>query len=117
MPELWEMAKLIRSKNAGPWQLTIDIMFDTREKFDLVAKSPLGKRETYAKIYRIDEDLITLFLHEASMAIKVTFPRSTSAGAVNETDVFGGQFHSPLVKYQIEDQASSTDASKKAGKS
>jgi hypothetical protein len=117
MPELWEIAKLIRSKNAGPWQLTIDIMFDTREKFELVAKSPLGKRETYAEIYRIDKDLITLFLHEASLAIKVTFPRSTSAGAVNETDVFGGQFHSPLVKYHIEDQVASAGTSKKVGQS
>ena len=115
MAELWEMAKLIRSKNAGPWQLTIDIMFDTREKFELVAKSPLGKRETYAKIYRIDADLITLFLHEASLAIKVTFPRPTSAGAMNETDVFGGQFHSPLVKYSIMDQITNPDAPKKAG--
>ena len=31
--KLWELAGLIRSKNAGPFQLTFDIMFDSEEKY------------------------------------------------------------------------------------
>jgi hypothetical protein len=39
MAELWEYTKLIRSKNAGPFELTFDIMFKERSGYDLALKS------------------------------------------------------------------------------
>ena len=39
MRELWQFTKLIRSKNAGPFELTFDIMFKDRESYERVLKS------------------------------------------------------------------------------
>jgi len=34
MPKLWQRAKLIRSKNSGPFELTFDIIFKTRADYE-----------------------------------------------------------------------------------
>lgn len=102
MAELWEVAKLIRSKNAGPWELTIDIMFDDRSVYDAVAASELASAATYASLYHVPEHVVRVYPHPAALAIKITMPRPTPAGAVAETDVFGGQFHSPLVRWVVD---------------
>lgn len=100
--KLWEVAKLIRSKNAGPFELTIDIMFDDDASFRRVAASRLGRTDFYARLYRIEESAIQLFLHEDARAIKVSFPRPVPSGDLMDSDVFGGQFHAPLVMEEID---------------
>jgi len=102
MTELWEIAKLIRSKNASPWELTIDIMFDNQHDYDRVAGSRLADPATYARIYRLDVSQVRLFRCPMALALKVSIPRPAPAGGVCETDVFGGQFHSPLVHLDID---------------
>ncbi len=109
--ELWEISKLIRSKNAGPWDLTIDLMFDSRSSYDLVVRSPLSSAATYSDLYKVDEDRVRVFQHPAALAIKVSIPRPTPAGALAETDVFGGQFHSPLVRFEIPTETGPAGAS------
>lgn len=105
MAELWEITKLIRSKNASPWELTIDLMFDDQGNYERAASSFLAERTTYARIYRVDESQIQVFLHPAALALKVSMPRPSPAGGLDETDVFGGQFHSPLVHLDIDNPA------------
>lgn len=102
MAELWETAKLIRSKNASPWELTIDIMFDNSADYDRAANSFLASAATYAHIYHLDVSHIRVFLHPMALALKVSMPRPAPAGGLHETDVFGGQFHSPLVHLDID---------------
>jgi Domain of unknown function (DUF4387) len=104
MTELWEVAKLIRSKNAGPWELTIDIMFGDQADYDWVAASNIAEPETYARIYHLPASDIRVFKHEMALALKVSLPRPTPAGGLQETDVFGGQFGSPLVHLTIESE-------------
>jgi hypothetical protein len=103
MAELWETAKLIRSKNASPWELTIDIMFDDQASYDRAADSFLAHKATYAQLYHLDVSQIRVFRHPMALALKVSMPRPAPAGGLNETDVFGGQFHSPLVHLDIDD--------------
>ncbi|MCA1647990.1 MAG: DUF4387 domain-containing protein, partial [Chloroflexi bacterium] len=52
MAQLWELAKLIRSKNAGPFELTFDVLFDSRENFDRVRRSGILSAERFAQEYR-----------------------------------------------------------------
>lgn len=104
MTELWQVARLIRSKNAGPFKLTFDIIFKDRESFDLVRGTPAVSAATFAGAYGVPEDQIEVFEHERVMAIKVSIPRPFSSGAVDDTDVFGGQFHGPLVRLPLNDR-------------
>jgi hypothetical protein len=41
-------------------------------------------------------------VHEAALAIKISIPRPVFSGDPEDTDVFGGQFHSPLVRLPVD---------------
>jgi hypothetical protein len=101
MTQLHELARLIRSKNAGPFELTIDVMFESREAYDRVLASNMLSTERMAAIYNVDPVLVQRFEAEVALAIKISLPRPMSSGSVRDTDIFGGQFHSPIVRLEI----------------
>jgi hypothetical protein len=105
LPELWEIAKLIRSKNASPWELTFDIMFDDVAGYETCRQTQLASPAFYARLYNVPEDAVRVFECPTALAIKATIPRPQSAGAPSDTDVFGGQFHSPFVRFAVPDGA------------
>ncbi len=101
MSELWEVAKLIRSKNAGPWELTFDIMFESPEMYERCRRSALATAAFYSNAYHLEESQVRVYECPDALAIKATIPRAHSAGAPADTDIFGGQFHSPIVRFVV----------------
>jgi hypothetical protein len=101
MAELWEYTKLIRSKNAGPFELTFDIMFKERSGYDFVLQSGRLSARSVANLYRLDESEVRFFAIEQILALKLSIPRKIFSGDVADTDVYGGQFHGPLVRMRI----------------
>ena len=101
MTPLWQLAKLIRSKNAGPFILTFDILFESRKAYQRVVQSGVISPELFARLYGSDPDAIRLFHHEAALAIKASVPRRCSAGDPLDSDIFGGQQHAPLVDIEV----------------
>ncbi len=99
--KLWEHARLIRSKNAGPWELTIDVICDNEQDFEAIRASGIMSADYLAKIYRLDPGQVRTFEHQAALALKASFVRPQPAGDITDTDVFGGQFHSPLVELDV----------------
>lgn len=102
MAELWELAKLIRSKNAGPFELTFDILFANRDNFERVRASRVLMPQRFAEMYHVPEEEVRFFVHEGAMAFKISIPRPAFSGDPEDTDVFGGQFHSPLVRLEVD---------------
>ena len=51
MATLGELAKLVRSKNAGPFWLTIDIMFDDAEAYRRARDAEIVNRAAIARLY------------------------------------------------------------------
>jgi hypothetical protein len=102
MRELWQFTKLIRSKNAGPFELTFDIMFKDKDSFRKVIDSGKLSAELIAQLYKVDLKQVRFFVIEQLLTIKISIPRPIFSGDVNDTDVYGGQFHGPLVKLQVE---------------
>lgn len=100
--KLGEMAKLIRSKNAGPFTLTIDIIFENKEAYQMVKKSRNFNAKMIADLYQLDEEEIRLYSLDLVNAIKISFDRQITSGDLGDTDVFGGQQHGPLVHLEIE---------------
>jgi hypothetical protein len=96
-----DLAKLVRSKNAGPFWLTFDVMFETRDGYERVRDAAVLTRDRIAKIYGISENAIIVVNHEAAMAIKISFPRPQSSGSAYDPDVFGGQQYAPLLELQV----------------
>ena len=105
MRELWQFTKLIRSKNAGPFELTFDIMFKTRDNFNDVLKSEALTPNLIAQLYRVDVKQVKFFVVEQLLAIKISIPRRVFSGDVRDTDIYGGQFHSPLVRLAVKNRA------------
>jgi uncharacterized protein DUF4387 len=102
MKELWEFTKLIRSKNAGPFELTFDIMFKDADGFDHVMKSGKLSREAIAKLYKIELGQVQFFVIKQLLTVKISIPRRIFSGDMRDTDVYGGQFHGPLVRMPVE---------------
>ena len=102
MTELWEYTKLIRSKNAGPFELTFDIMFKERSGYDLLLKSGKLSARSVAALYGLQEDEVRFFAIEQILAFKISIPRKIFSGDVQDTDLYGGQFHGPLVRLRID---------------
>jgi len=51
---LRDVVEVIRSKNAGPFWLTIDVLFSDPEHFDRGLASDLTNRSALADIYGVD---------------------------------------------------------------
>jgi hypothetical protein len=105
MPEtrsLSELAKVIRSKNAGPWEITFDVMFPTREAYELVRDSGVLTRQLIADLYSTSlADVKTCMFFDPALAFKATILRTGSQGSVGERDTFGAQQHAPLLSVAI----------------
>lgn len=101
MAELGSLAKLIRSKNAGPFNLTFDIMFEDDETYRRVVKSGVLNRSLISSLYNISENAILFFEHDLARAIKISIPRPHIQGQVEDGDTMGGQQFAPLVKLEI----------------
>jgi hypothetical protein len=104
MARLGDLASVIRSKNAGPFQVTIDIMFATAEDYRRVLHSRAFTVAEVAKRYRIAESDVAVIPFERVHAIKITIPRrwsSRGSGSAGDRDVYGAQQHGPLVDLEI----------------
>jgi len=102
MAKLAELAKLIRSKNAGPFELTIDIMFGDKGTYERVKRSGRVNRDVVAKTYRIAPDDVRFFFADKALAIKASIPRPVFQGDVGDSDGHGGQQYAPLMDIEIE---------------
>jgi len=99
--KLWQVAKLIRSKNSGPFELTFDVIFKDHATYEKVRDAKIINALWFAKIYRLSPEKVAVIEYDAASAIKVTIPRPVISGDVADTDVFGGQQYGPLVDLEV----------------
>jgi hypothetical protein len=101
MTRLRDVTTLIRSKNAGPFLLTIDIIFDGKDSYDRVVAAELLTREKFSAMYGVPFDDVEVFLCPEVVAVKATFPRLVPSGDVFDTDVYGAQQIGPLLDIEV----------------
>jgi hypothetical protein len=99
---LGELATLVRSKNAGPFWLTLDIFLPDPETYGRVSTSPAADPRTIGELYRVDPDKIEVFLLADLRAIKISFPRPVVQGSLRDRDMHAGQQYVPLLSIEIE---------------
>jgi hypothetical protein len=100
--QLYDCARVIRSKNAGPFTLTIDLMFEDVDKFEKVLTSQAFTPGEIATLYGVDESKVAIHAFRNVLAIKVSLPRpGSSSGAPGDRDVYGSQQHFPLASIEI----------------
>jgi hypothetical protein len=101
MPLIKDVAKVCKSKNAGPFELTIDVVFDTAETFQRVKATGVLCPALYARLYGVMEEQVLFTPYDAAFAFKATLPRLVPAGDFGDTDIYGCQQHAPLLDVDL----------------
>ena len=97
-----DLAKTIRSKNAGTDKITFDIIFREKENYELVKNSGVINKKLIGQLYGIEEKEICDFVeYDPAYAIKFTIYRKKPSGSAGETDIFGCQQYPPLLDIEI----------------
>jgi hypothetical protein len=102
MATLGETASLIRSKNAGPFFLTFDIMFGDAASYQRACRSRALTRDSIARLYEVPEASVEVFHYAPAHAIKITMPRKTPSCDLGDSDGHGGQQFAPLVDLTLD---------------
>jgi hypothetical protein len=101
MSALGTLARLIRSKNAGPFVLTFDIMFDDEATYRRVRDSGEVTGERIAALYGLPVEEVHFFVCDSALALKASIPRPVTQGDVGDSDGHGGQQYAPLMQIEI----------------
>ena len=102
MATLSELTRVLRSKNAGPFLITIDLMFVDQQSYKRVFDSGRLTDTLVASLYRVERSEVHIIPFPELNTIKVTLPRwGASSGAPGDRDVYGAQFHAPLLKLEV----------------
>lgn len=96
-----DVAKICKSKNAGPFELTIDVVFDNAATFDRVKATGVLCPALFARLYNVPEQHVLFTPYDAAFAFKATLPRLVPAGDFGDTDVYGCQQHAPLLDVDL----------------
>jgi hypothetical protein len=101
MASLKDIAKACKSKNAGPFHITFDIMFDDPVLFEKVRASGVLTAQRIAALYQVDVEQVRFTEYAPALAWKATLPRRLVSGAIGDTDIYGAQQHAPLLDIEV----------------
>jgi hypothetical protein len=96
-----DIARVCKSKNAGPFELTIDVVFDDPALYQRVKESGALNAELFARLYNVSANQVLLTPYDAASAFKATLPRLVPSGDIGDTDVYGCQQHAPLLDVDL----------------
>lgn len=100
MAALKDLARIVRSKNAGPTQLTLDVFFQDDAAYALASDSAALQPEAVAQLYGVGAGQVQRHLLPHLSAIKFSLPRRC-AGDPGDGDLYGAQQHAPLLELQL----------------
>ena len=104
MTTLAEIAKTIRSKNAGVDKITFDVIFPDGAAYERVRRSGVLSREAVCRLFAIAPERISDHVEfDPALAIKFTIYRLTPSGSPGDADVFGAQQYGPLLAIEVPD--------------
>lgn len=98
-----DLARFITSKNAGPFLVTIDIVFPDDASYARVRDAGIITAERVATAYRRDTvDIVGIHEFKPARAIKITMRREAPAGSPGDHDVYGAQQHVPVMTMPVD---------------
>ncbi|MES0880800.1 DUF4387 domain-containing protein [Roseibium sp. SCP14] len=104
MTRLVDLAKIIRSKNAGVDKITFDVIFRSETEYRHVCNTGALTRKTVADLFNLSDDRITDFVtYDPAFAIKFSISRERPSGSAGDPDIFGAQQYAPLMSIEVPD--------------
>jgi Domain of unknown function (DUF4387) len=102
---LGELADQVRSKNAGPFWITLDVFFRNARDYEFVTGSGILLPQAIGRLYQVDPGCVKYFELPALDAVKISFPRPVTAGSFEDRDLHAGQQHVPLAAQPLPDSS------------
>ncbi len=101
--KLVDLAKVIRTKNSGPFILTIDLIFKEKEIYEKLKRRNFFSKSWWANLYGISiDDVISVVYFDPVGAVKANIRRKIPSGSPGDSDVYGAQQHAPLLEVDID---------------
>ncbi|GAO53286.1 DUF4387 domain-containing protein [Novosphingobium sp. MD-1] len=97
-----EVCRLVRSKNAGPYWVTVDFFFKDAESYARYARSPALGGDTFARLFGADPALVKYFPVDSLHVLKVSYPRTSPQGGEVERDMHCGQQYVRLLDIELD---------------
>jgi hypothetical protein len=101
MPRVSEVCRQVRSKNAGPFWITLDLFFRDRESFDRHVDAPPLQPAAIASLFDVDATLVKRFVIPDLLVLKVSYPRRQPQGGALERDMHGGQQYVRVLDVEV----------------
>jgi len=99
--QLQDFAEVVRSKNAGPRRVTLDVIFRNDADYQRAAQSEALTAEKIAPLYGVAPNMVTVINYPLGRAIKIVVARRIMSGDPGDRDVYGAQQHTPLLGLEI----------------
>jgi hypothetical protein len=97
MPDtLHDLAIEVRSKNAGPFWVTMELFMRDAAAYAIAADETFINEEVVAHLYDIPAADVQIFRIPALNVVKISYPRPVAQGSLHDRDIHAGQHHVPL---------------------
>lgn len=101
MPKLRDVCSHVRSKNAGPFWITVDLFFADRAAFDRHSDAPAIAAAAVGDLLGVDGARIKRFAVPDLNVVKLSYPRRSPQGGAVERDMHGGQQYVRLLDVEL----------------
>ena len=101
MTKLSEICSHVRSKNAGPFWITLDLWFPDQASYARGVSSIALQVAAIAALYAVDEIHVKRFELPDLLVLKISYPRPRPQGGPIERDMHGGQQYVRLLDIEI----------------
>jgi hypothetical protein len=99
--KLVDVARVVRSKNAGPTTLTLDLLFNDTDGYERACAAPALRAAAIAARYGVPAERVQVMPYPAALAMKISLDRRVVAGDPGDRDVYGAQQHAPLLEIEL----------------
>ncbi|PIC00553.1 DUF4387 domain-containing protein [Caulobacter sp. X] len=101
MVKLHEVCRQVRSKNAGPFWVTVDLFFDGPENYARYRDAFGLSADVVAKAFGADPALVKRFAVDYLSVVKISYPRKAPQGGAVERDMHSGQQYVRLLDTEL----------------
>ena len=101
MPKLEDVCHQIRSKNAGPFWISVDLFFRDRAEFDRYAGVKELQPENLGPLFGVRPDQVGCYPVPDLAVLKISYPRRDPQGGMIERDLHGGQQYIRIVDLEL----------------
>ncbi|MCU1657603.1 MAG: hypothetical protein JWO57_2259 [Pseudonocardiales bacterium] len=96
---LGDLALEVRSKNAGPFWMTLEAFMPDARTYSIA--DALITPELISELYQVAPASLQIFRIPALHVVKVSFPRPIVQGSLHDRDMHAGQHHVPLASVLV----------------